>query len=233
VLDCHAHEVDELTRGPVLVAQDSAHALTSADDRAKLAHLGDNKLVASSLLKSYAGEVNLVYIDPPFDTGRTDFSFRVSVGDESVDKQQSVLEESAYRDTWGRGRESYLSMMYERLVLIHQLLTDDCTLYLHCAPNVSHTLKLVGAAAFDGPVAAEDYPLALLRWAARLGCSTNRPVSGFRSGPSAARVTTRLPHRASRRSVPTAWRSVQQLCGTVALAGHPSSPRCCCSLRSC
>lgn len=104
---------------------------------------GDNKLVVSSLLKSYAGQVKLVYIDPPFDTGRTDFSFRVSVGDESVDKQPSVLEESAYRDTWGRGRESYLSMMYERLVLIHQLLTDDGTLYLHCAPNVSHMLKLV------------------------------------------------------------------------------------------
>jgi adenine specific DNA methylase Mod len=104
---------------------------------------GDNKLVMSSLLKNYAGQVKLVYIDPPFDTGRTDFSFRVSVGDESVDKQPSVLEESAYRDTWGRGRESYLSMMYERIVLIHQLLADDGTMYLHCAPNVSHMLKLV------------------------------------------------------------------------------------------
>lgn len=104
---------------------------------------GDNKLVMSSLLAEYAGQVNLVYIDPPFDTGRTDFSFRVAIGDESVDKQPSVLEESAYRDTWGRGRESYLSMMYERLVLVHELLAEDGALYLHCAPNVSHMLKLV------------------------------------------------------------------------------------------
>lgn len=104
---------------------------------------GDNKLVVSSLLENYAGQVKLVYIDPPFDTGRTDSSFRVSVGDESVDKEPSVLEESAYRDTWGRGRESYLSMMYERVALIHQLLADDGTMYLHCAPNVSHMLKLV------------------------------------------------------------------------------------------
>lgn len=79
---------------------------------------GDNKLVMSSLIKKHAGEVRLVYIDPPFDTG-ADFSFRVSVGDAAVTKQPSVLEEHAYRDTWGRGRSSYLSMMSERLALIH------------------------------------------------------------------------------------------------------------------
>jgi adenine-specific DNA-methyltransferase len=103
---------------------------------------GDNKLVMSSLLAEYAGQVKLVYIDPPFDTG-ADFSFRVSVGDGAVTKQPSVLEEHAYRDTWGRGRQSYLGMMYERLVLLHELLADDGSLYLHCAPNVSHYLKLV------------------------------------------------------------------------------------------
>jgi adenine-specific DNA-methyltransferase len=89
---------------------------------------GDNKLVMSSLLAEYAGEVKLVYIDPPFDTG-ADFSHRVTVGDTSVDKFPSVLEEHAYRDTWGRGRESYLSMVYERLVLIHELLAADGSLF--------------------------------------------------------------------------------------------------------
>jgi adenine-specific DNA-methyltransferase len=103
---------------------------------------GDNKLVTSSLLKEYAGQVRLIYIDPPFDTG-TDFSHRVRVGDGSITKLPSVLEEHAYRDTWGRGRSSYLKMMYERLVLLHELLTDDGALYLHCAPNVSHYLKIV------------------------------------------------------------------------------------------
>jgi adenine-specific DNA-methyltransferase len=64
---------------------------------------GDNKLVMSSLLRDYAGKVKLIYIDPPFDTG-ADFAYRVSVGDESVEKLPSILEEHAYRDTWGRGR---------------------------------------------------------------------------------------------------------------------------------
>ncbi len=103
---------------------------------------GDNKLVMGSLLSDLAGQVKLVYIDPPFDTG-ADFSFRVSVGDAAVTKQPSVLEEHAYRDTWGRGRASYLSMMAERLVLLHQLLSDDGSLYLHCGPNVSHYLKVL------------------------------------------------------------------------------------------
>lgn len=103
---------------------------------------GDNKLVMSSLLSEFAGQVRLVYIDPPFDTG-TDFSYRVAVGDMSVDKLPSVLEEHAYRDTWGSGRQSYLAMMYERLVLIHDLLATNGSFYLHCAPNVSHYLKVL------------------------------------------------------------------------------------------
>lgn len=103
---------------------------------------GDNKLVTSSLLKEHAGSIRLVYIDPPFDTG-ADFSFRVRLGDTNVAKLPSILEEHAYRDTWGGGRSSYLSMMYERLLLIYELLAHDGSLYLHCAPTVSHYLKLV------------------------------------------------------------------------------------------
>ena len=103
---------------------------------------GDNKLVMSSLLAEYAGQVKLVYIDPPFDTG-ADFAMRVDVGGADVTKQPSILEEHAYRDTWGGGYASYLSMMYPRLVLIHELLGDDGSLYLHCEPTVSHTLRLL------------------------------------------------------------------------------------------
>ncbi len=103
---------------------------------------GDNKLVMSSLLAEYAGKIRLVYIDPPFDTG-ADFAYRVSVGGESVDKMPSILEEHAYRDTWGAGSDSYLSMMYARLTLIHELLAEDGSFYLHCAPPVSHTLRLL------------------------------------------------------------------------------------------
>ncbi len=103
---------------------------------------GDNKLVMTSLLRNFAGAVRLVYIDPPFDTG-TDFSFRVQVGDADFTKAPSILEESAYRDTWGRGRSSYLEMLYERIVLIHELLADDGSLFLHLGSNVSHYGKVI------------------------------------------------------------------------------------------
>ena len=103
---------------------------------------GDNKLVMSSLLAEHAGTIKLVYIDPPFDTG-TDFSFRVKVGDADFTKAPSILEESAYRDTWGRGRSSYLQMLYERLLLIHELLAEDGCLFLHLGSNVSHFGKVL------------------------------------------------------------------------------------------
>jgi adenine-specific DNA-methyltransferase len=103
---------------------------------------GDNKLVMSSLLGEYAGKVRLVYIDPPFDTG-TDFSHRVSVGDSSVTKMPSILEEHAYRDTWGMGRTSYLTMVYERLVLIHELLRPEGLLFVHIGPGVTHLVRML------------------------------------------------------------------------------------------
>jgi DNA modification methylase len=103
---------------------------------------GDNKLIMSSLLKEYAGQIRLVYIDPPFDTG-ADFSYRVSIGDGAVEKLPSILEEHAYRDTWGHGQSSYLSMLYERIVLIHELLAEDGSLYVHVGVNVSHAVKLL------------------------------------------------------------------------------------------
>ena len=110
---------------------------------------GDNKLVMSSLLKDHAGRIQLIYIDPPFDTG-ADFAYRVSVGDEAVEKLPSyfslsflILEEHAYRDTWGHGQTSYLAMLYERIVLMHELLSEDGSLYVHVGTNVSHAVKLI------------------------------------------------------------------------------------------
>ncbi|RLD12818.1 MAG: site-specific DNA-methyltransferase, partial [Caldiserica bacterium] len=82
---------------------------------------GDNKLVMCSLLEKFAGKINLIYIDPPFATG-ADFKFKVQIGEEGeqITKEHSILEEKAYRDTWGRGLDSYLDMMYERLVLMKE-----------------------------------------------------------------------------------------------------------------
>jgi len=103
---------------------------------------GDNKLVMSSLLKDYAGQIKLIYIDPPFATG-ADFSVQMRVGGAEFVKQPSILEEHAYRDTWGAGYESYLTMMYERIVLMHDLLADDGSIYVHCDWRVNSLLRLV------------------------------------------------------------------------------------------
>jgi adenine-specific DNA-methyltransferase len=70
---------------------------------------GDNLLIIGSLLKEFAGKINLIYIDPPFATG-DDFSFEVQIGDQEITKEPSALEVKAYRDTWGKGLQSYLQM---------------------------------------------------------------------------------------------------------------------------
>jgi DNA modification methylase len=103
---------------------------------------GDNKLVMTSLLEDYAGQIKLIYIDPPFATG-DDFVIRLQLGDSTLVKEPSILEEHAYRDTWGSGYPSYLSMMYERLVLMRELLASDGTLYVHCDWRVNSYLRLV------------------------------------------------------------------------------------------
>ncbi len=99
---------------------------------------GDNKLILSSLANGplrqeieQQGGIKLIYIDPPFAVG-ADFGFDVKISDDDVTKKQTVLEEIAYRDTWGRGISSYLSMMYERLKLMHDLLAEDGSIYVHC-----------------------------------------------------------------------------------------------------
>lgn len=115
---------------------------------------GDNRLVLSSLangpLRSEierAGGLKLIYIDPPFDVG-ADFSVSVEIGGEDVSKTPSVVEEVAYRDTWGRGRDSYLSMIYERLVLMASLLHPDGQIFVHCDYRLSGALRLVGDEVF-------------------------------------------------------------------------------------
>src|SRR5713101_6872915 len=87
---------------------------------------GDNLLVMGSLLEKFAGKIDLIYIDPPFATG-ADFSFTTQIGDTELEllKDQSAVEENAYRDTWGRGIESYLNMLYARLQLMHDLLSES------------------------------------------------------------------------------------------------------------
>lgn len=118
---------------------------------------GDNKLVLASLkngpLRSQieaAGGLKLVYIDPPFDVG-ADFSFDVEIGEEnSLHKEPSVIEEIAYRDTWGKGINSYIAMIYERLFLLRELMAPLGSIYVHCDLRVNSSIRLVMDELFGG-----------------------------------------------------------------------------------
>lgn len=109
---------------------------------------GDNFLIMGSLLKEFAGKINLIYIDPPFATG-DDFSFEVQIGDQEITKEPSALEVKAYRDTWGKGMQSYLQMMYDRLILMKELLADNGTIWVHLDDHVGHYIKLMLDGLFD------------------------------------------------------------------------------------
>ncbi len=125
---------------------------------------GDNKLAMSSLLQGVTingekitlrGKIKLIYIDPPFATG-ADFSFKVSMPESWKDfinktqivKEPTIVEEIAYRDMWGGSTPeeriaSYLSYMYERLVLMKELLAEDGSIYVHLDYRMVHYVKLI------------------------------------------------------------------------------------------
>ena len=110
---------------------------------------GDNKLVLSSLKNGplrdeieAQGGLKLIYIDPPFDVG-ADFSMEIEIGDERFTKDPNILEEIAYRDTWGKGADSFIAMIYERLNLMHDLLAKDGSIYVHCDWRVTSYIREV------------------------------------------------------------------------------------------
>jgi len=104
---------------------------------------GENKYIMASLLdQGFAGKINLIYIDPPFATG-ADFSVKMKVGDQEWTKEASLIEEKAYRDTWGKGLDSYLQMLYDRLVLMQELLEEYGTIWVHLDDHVGHYVKVL------------------------------------------------------------------------------------------
>ena len=111
---------------------------------------GDNLLALAALLPAYRGRVQLIYLDPPFDTG-TDHTMRVPVGAGNGHRQRlgqgksgtGHVELVAYRDAWGSGEGSYLQMMYERLTLMRELLQPSGVLALHCDWRSHAALRLV------------------------------------------------------------------------------------------
>ena len=99
--------------------------------------LGDNKAVMMALPDEGAGSIDLIYADPPFDIG-TDFRVRITLGHGDRRKEVPTL---AYRDVWGTGADSYAQMMYERLAVMRDLLSDEGSLYVHCDYRTTGLLR--------------------------------------------------------------------------------------------
>mgnify|MGYP002536976684 CR=1 FL=1 len=101
---------------------------------------GDNLQVMSHLLKDYRGKIDLIYIDPPFDS-KADYKKRIKLKGKTIENDQSTFEEKQYGDIWTN--DEYLQFMYERLILCKELLSDTGSIYLHCDWHKSSHLRLL------------------------------------------------------------------------------------------
>ena len=109
---------------------------------------GDNLLAMAALLAgddttpSLRGKVDLIYIDPPFDS-KADYRTKVTLPGVELEQKPTVIEQFAYSDTWSDGTASYLAMITPRLVLMRELLADTGSIYVHLDWHVGHYVKLV------------------------------------------------------------------------------------------
>lgn len=99
---------------------------------------GDNLQVMSHLLKQFRGKVDLIYIDPPFDS-KADYRKKIQVKQKDVESSNTSFEEKQYSDIWNN--DEYLQFMFERLILMRELLSEDGAIYLHCDYRKSHQLR--------------------------------------------------------------------------------------------
>lgn len=111
---------------------------------------GDNLLTMQALLAgdpatglpSMRGKVDLIYIDPPFDS-KADYRTKITLPGADIQQKPTVIEQFAYADTWEEGTVSYLRMMYPRLVLMRELLSDQGSIYVHIDWHVGHYIKIL------------------------------------------------------------------------------------------
>lgn len=101
---------------------------------------GDNLQVMSHLLKDYRGKIDLIYIDPPFDS-KADYKKKIKLKGQTVESDQSTFEEKQYGDIWTN--DDYLQFLYERVVLCRELLSPHGSLYLHCDYHKSHQIRMI------------------------------------------------------------------------------------------
>lgn len=101
---------------------------------------GDNLQVMSHLLKNFRGKVDLIYIDPPFDS-KADYKKKISIRGQALEGDLQSFEEKQYTDIWNN--DEYLQFMFERVVLIKELLSENGSLFLHCDAHKAHLLRCI------------------------------------------------------------------------------------------
>jgi adenine-specific DNA-methyltransferase len=122
----------------------------SADDEKIFNRLiyGDNLLAMAALLagdeinESLRGKIDLIYIDPPFDS-KADYRTKIFLPNANIEQKPTVIEQYAYSDTWRDGTASYIEMIVPRLILMRELLSDKGSIYVHLDWHVGHYVKLV------------------------------------------------------------------------------------------
>lgn len=111
---------------------------------------GDNLMVMQALLTgdkstglpSMRGKIDLIYIDPPYDS-KADYRTKITLPSGDIDLKPTVLEQFAYSDTWKEGTVSYLKNLYPRLYLMRELLSDKGSIYVHLDWHVGHYVKVL------------------------------------------------------------------------------------------
>jgi len=111
---------------------------------------GDNLLVMQGLLagdsasglESMRGKIDLIYIDPPFDS-KADYRTKIHLPNIDINQKPTIIEQFAYADTWKDGTVSYLKMIYPRLVLMRELLSERGSIYVHIDWHVGHYVKIL------------------------------------------------------------------------------------------
>ena len=140
------------------------------DDWQNKIYWGDNLQVMSHLLKNYRGKINLIYIDPPFDS-KADYKKRIELKGNRVENDRTAFEEKQYTDLWTN--DEYLQFMYKRLILMKELLADNGSIYVHCDWRMNGYIRLVLDEVFGKANLVNEIIWFYRRWTA--------PSNGFQS----------------------------------------------------
>jgi len=137
------HDDRDLGQRDAGITVPSLHRLVAPFPQMNRLIWGDNLLAMQGLLaEGYEGRINLIYIDPPFDS-KADYSRRIIIKGKESTEETSVIERLAYKDTWVDGTDAYLDMLYPRLQLMKRLLAEDGSIYVHLDWHVGHYVKVI------------------------------------------------------------------------------------------